>query len=246
MTVHDVQRAGHGKGCDRQSGRGGLQQHHAEGVGLAGKDEDVGAGVVPGQLLSVFHPCEDRVGIAALKVLQHRAVADHHLGADRQVELQEGFDVFLDRDAADVEVDGFRQVQSRILARPEQLGIDAARPLAHVGEAALLQLPLEAGRRHHDTAGGTMEAAHRAVAPGGRDRQARRDVFGKARVVAGREGDPPAQTVAPRRPAKGPLGGDVDRFGAIGVEFGAELAGGQDRETDLRIGGAGEGAEKIG
>jgi len=56
-----------------------------------------------------------------------RPVADNDLGA-RQVKFQERLEVFLHREAADRQKDGARKIQAGLCARPEKLGIDAARP----------------------------------------------------------------------------------------------------------------------
>jgi hypothetical protein len=81
-----VERAGHGKGRHRQARGQRLEQHQAEGVGAAGKDEDIGRGIEPGEILAFPSPEEMRPGVAAAQLVEHGTVAHHHLRA-RQVEV---------------------------------------------------------------------------------------------------------------------------------------------------------------
>ena len=61
-------------------------------------------------------------------------VADDDLGAGN-IQLQEGFQVLLHRDAADIHGNRACIVEERLVARVEQAGIDAARPAPDVAEA---------------------------------------------------------------------------------------------------------------
>ena len=105
-----VGRARHRVGGDRDAGGERLEEHDAEGVGPAREDEDVGAGIGLGQRLAGPHAEEVGLRVRRLERRQRRPVADHHLAAG-QVEGEEGADVLLDRDPADEEEDGARQVE---------------------------------------------------------------------------------------------------------------------------------------
>ncbi len=71
-----VERSGHGERGDRQAARQRLDDDVAEGVGLRGKDECVGAGVGAGQRFPVEGAEKMRVRLAALERRPRRAVAD--------------------------------------------------------------------------------------------------------------------------------------------------------------------------
>src|SRR5580692_882143 len=58
-----------------------------------------------------------------------------------------------------------------------------------------------------------MKPAQQRVAPRLRDRRSRRDILGKARHVAGREGKSAVATIAPYCLPDRSLGGDVQRIG---------------------------------
>jgi hypothetical protein len=103
------------------------------------------------------------------------------------------------------------------------------------------------GGGDHHPARRPVEPAHVAVARRHRqDGRAGRDILGKARVVAGGEGQPPLHADAPRRQADGPLGGDVDGLGLEVLEHLLHGAVGAQRQLDLRIGRQGRRLEQAG
>ncbi|MNJ30168.1 hypothetical protein D3C77_247640 [compost metagenome] len=168
-----------------------------------------------------------------MQVGARRAVADDDLGA-RQVQLQEGFDVLLDGDPADVEEEGPRPVFSGIIGaaelfvdglqvRAEQIGVHAARPGRDVPEAMLDQFVAQGGRRHHQPARRLVEPLHIGVADLHRDREAGRDVFREFGVIAGGEGQLPFHADAARGDAQGAFGGDVHGLGLEGAQTLANL-----------------------
>jgi hypothetical protein len=71
----------------------GLQQHNTEGVGQAGKDEDVCRCQMAGQILASFGTSETNLRVGAAQGRQGRPVADHPF-PPRQVEIKEGGQVF--------------------------------------------------------------------------------------------------------------------------------------------------------
>ena len=105
-----VERAGDRKGRDRQAGGQRLEQHDAEGVGEAREDEHVGGGIDPRQILARQGAEEAGLRISSLELAAGRAVADDDLRAG-QIEAQEGLEVLLHGDAADIEEDGRRRIQ---------------------------------------------------------------------------------------------------------------------------------------
>ena len=111
-----------------------------------------------------------------------RPAADQHLAAGK-VEIEKGLDVLLDGDAADIEEDRLLAEQAH-LARPEQLGVDAARPAHQPLEAAGCKLVLDRLRGDEGAGGAVVEPPLQRIAPGLGDRQPRRDIFGEARVIA--------------------------------------------------------------
>lgn len=58
----------------------------------------------------------------------------------RQIERQEGIEVFLDRYSPDIDENRSREFELDCSVGPEQLGVDAARPHAEIGESTLLKL----------------------------------------------------------------------------------------------------------
>ena len=85
---------------------------------------------------------EQHSGIAHLELLERGAAADHDL-APRHVEVEEGFDILLDRHAPDVEQDRPRQAgHCRVWGNPgiELVEIDAERPMMGRPDAARLKL----------------------------------------------------------------------------------------------------------
>ena len=88
---------------------------------------------------AVFDQAEEfRIGKAPLQFAFLRAVADHYLRA-RQIERQERFQVFLDRNAAHADEDRPPEIEIDGAIGAEQIGIDAAGPHAETCKAALGQ-----------------------------------------------------------------------------------------------------------
>ncbi|MGY4334449.1 hypothetical protein ACVWWG_008866 [Bradyrhizobium sp. LB7.2] len=171
---------------DRQAACERFEEDQAKRVGLARKHEDVGGRVNVRQFLAVFFAEEDRVRIGLLQRDTPRTVADDHLGAG-QIEVKECLEVLLHRDPADREEHRCRQTEID-RARMEQMGVDAAGPQHHIVEAALGQLAGERRRCRHHGAAGAVESAQRSPDQRARHRHAGADIFGKAGVEAGREG----------------------------------------------------------
>ena len=89
---------------------------------------------------------------SAAQFLPGRPVAHHDLAA-RQVERQKGLDVLLHRQSSDGEKYRSRQPEIAAGARPEQIGVDAARPAHQLAKSAPHELLGErVGRRHGDRA----------------------------------------------------------------------------------------------
>ena len=125
LWPHHIARAFHWVGGHGQPAGQGLQQDKAEGVGAAGKDKDIAAGIGAYQCFAGQVAEEFRVRVFLHQRGFRRAVADNHLGAG-QIEGEEGLDVLFDRDAADIDPDGPRIGVARIGKRTEALDIDAA------------------------------------------------------------------------------------------------------------------------
>src|SRR5882757_4707134 len=99
-----VERARHRIARDRDAGGERLDHDQTERVGAAGEDEAVGLGIAHRQLVGVDRAEEARIPVAAFEILELRAAAYHPLGA-RQIEIEEGLDVLLDREPSGVEPD---------------------------------------------------------------------------------------------------------------------------------------------
>ena len=164
MVADDVLRPGDRKGRDRHAAGQRLELHDAERVGPARKYEDVGRCQMRGQVPFSSSPRNFASGKRALQLRLLRAVADHDLGA-RQIERQKCFEVLFDRDAADGDEDRSREVELDRAVRPEQIGVDAARPHAEIAEAALAELAHQRWRGHHRDGRGGVEAAQHRVDP---------------------------------------------------------------------------------
>src|SRR4029077_20074770 len=104
-------------------------------VSEAGGEENVGGRQVGGQVLAGAKPRIYSIGVLALQTLAFGSVADYELGALPR-DLQESSDIIFDGDASDVRRDRPRQLQEILVARSEQLGIDAAPPAYEVAEPA--------------------------------------------------------------------------------------------------------------
>ena len=217
----EIARARHVEARDGRAGRHSFEDDKAERVGEAREDEAVGVGETRAEFLALFHAEEVRVLVLFLQCVEQRSVADDNFGAG-QVGLEEGRDVFLDGDAADIEPDRLLHAFEGAaiilpLRRVEEVGVNAARPGDDVLEALGRKLVAHRGGRDHDAAGVFVKLAHVHVAhPVGQEEEARRNVFGKARVVRGCVGKLVAQADRARGPAERAFGGDVNR---VGFEF---------------------------
>src|SRR5262249_22863505 len=139
-----------------------------------------------------FRPGEMRGGVFGLELFKRGAAPDHDLGS-RQIEIEEAFDILLDRNPSDIGEDRLRQVleQPTVYAAPARVGeldIDAAAPQRSVSEAVDLEHFLHGRRRHHDPTRLVMECMHEAIAgPERNPVKPRRDIFRKLGVIARRE-----------------------------------------------------------
>ncbi len=181
-----------------------------------------------------------RVGIGALQPRRRRPVAGEHLRA-RQIERQEGLELLFRRQPTGVEEDRSRQVPRCPVGGIEALRVDAARPAQRPAEAARRQLLRERRRGDHDAVARVVEAPQVGVAERGRDGRARRDIFGKTRVIARRERQVVAQAIAARRMADRTFRGDVDMADGTAVALDPrqpfrEAAHAGQREPDFGIG----------
>ena len=91
-----------------------------------------------------------------------------------------------------------------------------------------------------------MEPAHEGVAPGHRYPDAGVDIFGEARVIGGGEGDVALEAKGARRPAERPFGHEMDRVGREQLQHVMQPRRREQRQADLGIGRAGQGAEAVG
>ena len=164
-----------------------------------------------------------------------RARADDDLRA-RKIEREECFEVLFDRDTPHGDEDGARKAELDRAIRPEQVGINAARPHPEVGKPALAQLEHERWRRHHRHSCGGMESSQRRVNPRLRDRHARRDVFRKARRVAGGEGPPVPSAIARHHMADRSFGCDMDRVRLGRFDAASDLARTRQRQPQSGVG----------
>ena len=239
----DVARTGDRERRHRQAAGERLQQHQAEGVGLARKHEDVGGRVDFGQFLAVPRAEEDGVGIFPLQRRARRSVADDELGAG-QIEIEEGFEIFLDRDTADAEKHRRRQTEIDI-ARMKQRGVDAARPQHHVAKAAHAQFRRQRRRRRHHRLARPMEPAQHAPDPGFRNRRTRRHIFGKTGVEAGRERQAALAAIAPHQQPDRAFGRDMDAVGLGRVDQFGDLPRIWQRQPQIRIARHRKGAKRL-
>ena len=134
-------------------------------------------------------------------------------------------------------------VEAMRVLHPEYVEIDAARPQHHVVEAERFEVGFDRrGGRHH-RAGRAVKPAQKAVGPGERNAGAGLDVFGKAGVIGGGERQIVVHRIAARGQTQRPFGGDVQRVRGIFAGCVAGRVAGQHRQADVRISGAGQGAE---
>ena len=203
---------GHRKRRDRQAARQRLQQHQAEGVGLAREHEDVGGGIDLRQFLAVPRAEKHRFRIVSLQRRARRPVADDHLGAG-QIEIEEGLEILLDRDAADTEKDRRAAGRDRSRADGTARCRRRAATAPHCESRARAIRAASAGVAAITAWLGPWNQRSAAPDPGFRHRRARRDIFGKAGVEARGERQPVLAAIAPHQQADRPFGRDVDAVG---------------------------------
>ena len=122
------------------------------------------------------------------------------------------------------------------MLRREQLGVDAAGPHSEILEAALAQLRHQRRRRHHGHRGGGVESAQRRVAPRFRDRNARRDVFGKPGGVAGGERHAMPDAIGADHETDRSFGGDVDGVRLMALDAARDFTCARQRQSQRGIG----------
>ena len=177
--------------------------------------------------------------------LQRRAcgpIAHDELRAG-QVQAQEVLDALLHRDPSDVQPDRPRQVEKRLVARPEQPHVHAPAPHREVAEAVRLELPSNGRRGDEGPAGRAVEPAQEGVARRERHRKARSKVFRELGVIGRGELRGVLQAPPTRRHAERSFGGDVDRVGIEGTELTSDAPTREQRQADLRVRGARHAAE---
>ena len=228
----------------------GLQDHQAEGVGQRREDEDVGAGEVGGQLLAELgageHAPRDIWPPAPRAAGRRRPPPWCPAGRGRgrpRCSSRPPPGRHRGRSAAP----GPR----RGPARPRRAGgtcsVSTPRDQGEMlRKPWRVQLVAHGRGGHHQPARRLVEPAHVGVAGRQRQRQAGRDIFREAGVVAGGEGQLPLQADAPRRQADRAFGGDVDGLGLEGLEALLHRLIGAERQLDLGIGRQREGLELVG
>ena len=238
----DVGRAGNGIGRDRRAARQRFDDDKAEGVGTAGEDEDVSAGIGAGKTLAAELAEETDIREAGAQIIERRTVPYDHLRS-RMSGFEEGLDVFFDRDAADIELDRAGEAGEIGMGRATGMKegvIDAAFPHHRLLKTLLRKLAFQRARCDHDVLRGAMEPADKAPHELRRHRDARRDIFGKARVIGGGEGKAGIDAPAPRRKAERSLGRDMNRLGREGAYAPCDGALAREGQADLAIGRAGD------
>ena len=117
----------------------------------------------------------------------------------------------------------------------KQPEIDAAPPTHDLFETVLSQFRLDRRRRDQDGRRRPVKTTQETVAPAFRDRPARRDILGKAGVVARGEGALLGEADCPRQPADRPFGGDM---GMVRCELGdpaGDRPARRERDPDIGI-----------
>ena len=208
---------------------------HPKRVGPAREHEHVCGREMRGQGAILQQSKELCVGKASLQRGLLRARADDHLRAG-QVERQKCFDVLFHRKPPHRDKDRARKVEVDGAVRPEQVGIHASRPHSKVGESPLTQFGHERLGRDHRHGRGGMKSSQCRVDPRLGDRCTRRDVFGKARRVAGREAPALPLAIAAHHMTDGSLGCDMDRIGPRRFDALSDPAPAWQRQPQSRIG----------
>ena len=188
-------------------------------------------------------PVKTASRIGGLERLELGAAPDNDL-FPRQIEIEERFEVFFDRDPADVEEDGPLAEQANV-AGTEQRGVDAPAPRHETLEAFARQFLHERWRCHHRRARSAMKPAFERIAEGLRHWQASGQIFRKARVIA--RGERPARSYArgPRRKADRAFRRDVDIVRLHRLDPASHLARCDESEADLRVGRHGNSSEVV-
>ncbi len=187
-----------------------------------------------------------RIGIFGDQRGALRAAADHHLGT-RQIEIEESLEILVDGDAADIEEDRARQsFEGGLGARFEHRLIDAVRPEFQALEVPVLQFGEDIGAGHQHPGRRGVEMTHAGIGDEQRHARALLQIFGKFRMVGGREGKLVPKAPAARRPAERALGGQMDGVGGDALQLVRENFARQERQRNLRIGGAGKSSELFG
>ncbi len=124
----------------------------------------------------------------------------------------------------------------------EQLVIDAARPAHQPAESARGKLLRQRLRRDHRPRAAIVKTPQQRIGHADRQPRAGVNIFGKARVIAGREAPAQAQAAGARRQPHGPFGRDMDMVIALRQPF-RHRSRRREGELDLRIGRHGNGGE---
>ena len=128
-----------------------------------------------------------------------RSVPNDELGAG-QIEREERFEIFFDRQPADRQKDRPRQVEIGAYARVKQPGVHAARPQFHIIEAARRQFGSKRWSRRQNRGARRMKTPKpgpcHLAGPPLRHRQSLGEIIGKSRVKAGGKRQAPPQADA--------------------------------------------------
>ena len=209
IAADDIIRPGDREGRDRNAAGKRFKLHDAERVRQARKYEDVGRRQMCGQGAIFQQPEEPDVRETAFQLRFLRAFADDDLRAG-QVERKKSFEILFDGNPSDRDEDRSREVDRDGAVRPEQIGVDPTRPHAEVAKPPPAELADEGRSGYHRDGRGGVKASQRRIDPACRYRCARRDVFGKSRCVAGREGTPEPSAIGPYHVADRSFRRDVD------------------------------------
>ena len=157
------------------------------------------------------------IGKALFELRLLRPGANDDFGAG-QVKREESFEVLFDGDPADRHEDRAREAWIDGAARVEQIDVDPAGPHAQIGKPALTKLGPQRGRGHHGHRRSGVEPTQDGVDRRLRNRQSGRNVFRKARRIAGRERQSVAAAIGAYGKADRSFGGDMDGVGSCGVD----------------------------
>ena len=150
------------------------------------------------------------------------------------------------RDPADAEEDRARQVEDVSRLRTVERVIHSTGPDLHVVEASAFQFALQGRRRGHHRRCGRVKIPQARVDPVFRDGRARRNIFGKAGVIACREKSASLKAIGARRPADRPLGRDMHVIRAGGLDPLADVPRRGERDANVGIGRQRKGREALG